>query len=84
MIFTNDQNFVDRPNMMIKCSKCDKVLHKSKHRGIEDIKGFLIRESKQYQINYCSNCGHKLTIPNEVEDEPFCYGLGLGKPINKN
>lgn len=84
MIFTNEQNFVDSPNMMVKCSQCDRILHKARPRNLinprnEDLKEYLIHETKKYQINYYSNCGHKLVIPKQVIRESFNYGLGLGK-----
>lgn len=85
MIFTNEQNFVNFPNMMVKCTNCDKVLYRdNKEHQLNDDKSiykYLVRQCENHQLHYCCNCGHKLNLPTEVEYGKYTHGLGNGRKI---
>ena len=85
MVFTNEQNFVNSYNMMVRCSCCNKVLYREKvRRQLIDIRGYLDNQTKKRQIHYCTNCGRKLTTPDDVEYGKYTEGLGNGKEVEKD
>lgn len=85
MVFTNEQNFVDSYNVMVRCSCCDKVLYREKvRRQLINIRGHLENQTKKRQIHYCMNCGRQLIVPNAVEYGKYTEGLGNGKEMGKD